>query len=93
MEAKGETNARTNIDMVAPLFRQPPIDHATLYTVLRLMQDISAVTVGPEPERMVITLDLDLYDRALKIQQSVVNKNWFLRPGELHVCFAAFQAL
>ena len=43
----------------------------------------------------MITLDLDLYKRALQIQQSVGNSNWvgLLLPGTLHVAFAALHAL
>jgi hypothetical protein len=38
-------------------------------------------------------LDLDLYSRALKIQQSITNKQWVLLPGGLHIAFAALHAL
>ncbi len=30
---------------------------------------------------------------AIKIQESVQNRNWILRPGELHYCFASLHAL
>ena len=56
------------------------------------MQGISAKVVGPQ-RRTIITLDLDLYSRSLKIQQSVGNKNWILRTGALHIAFAALHAL
>ena len=36
---------------------------------------------------------MDLYERALKIQQSVGNSNWVLLPGELHLVFCALHAL
>ena len=38
-------------------------------------------------------LDLDLYSRALKIQQTVGNTNWILRAGALHIVFAGLHAL
>jgi len=79
---------RTNSSPVAPLFKQSPTDYATLYTTLMLTQEISAVVVGPE-RRTVITLDL--YERALKIQQSTGNGNWFLRAGELHITMAPWR--
>ncbi|EDO39798.1 predicted protein [Nematostella vectensis] len=69
-----------------------PTDYATLYTALMMTQGISAVVVGPE-RRTIITLDLDLYSRALQIQQSVGNSNWVLRAGVLHIVFAALHAL
>ena len=77
---------------MAPLFRQAPTDYATLYTVLELTQNISAVVMGPD-RKTVITLDLDLYERAIKIQCTQENTNWVLRAGELHICFAALHAL
>ena len=83
---------RTNTAVVAPLFKSSPTDYGTLYTVLQLTQVISAQVVGPH-RRTLITLDLDLYARALKIQQSVGNTNWILRAGALHISFAALLAL
>ena len=81
-----------NSEVLAPLFKTPPTDFATLYTVLRLTQNISAVVVGPE-RRTIIELDLDLYQRAVQIQPSVKNKNWILKAGVLHICFAALHAM
>ena len=83
---------KTNSEPVAPLFRQPPTDYATLYTALMLTQEISAVVVGPS-RKTIITLGMDLFQRALKIMQNKGHKNWVLRPGELHLCFAALHAL
>ena len=60
--------------------------------MLSLAQGISAEVVG-ENQKTVITLDLDLYERALKIQTSTGNKNCFLIAGELHICFASLHAL
>ena len=48
--------------------------------------------MGPE-RKTVITLDLDLYSRALKIQQSCGNDNWILCAGSLHICFAYLHSL
>ena len=87
-----QNDKRTNSEVVAPLFKSSPTDYSTLYTILCLTQEISAVVVGPEC-RTVITLDMDLYERALKIQQSVGNSNWVLRPGELCLVFCALHAL
>ncbi len=84
--------AKTHSEVVTPLFRQAPTDYATLYTALSLTQNISAVVMGPE-RKTVITLDLALYERAIKIQSSTGNSHWVLRAGELHICFAALHAL
>ena len=41
----------------------------------------------------MIVLDLDLYNRAIKIRESEQNKNWILMMGTIHICFAALHAL
>ena len=87
-----ESTTRTNTEVIAPLFKTSPTDITTLYTVLMLTQGISSVLVGPE-RKTIITLDLDLYNRALQIQQTVGNTNWILRAGVLHIVFAALHAL
>ena len=87
-----QTPVKTNVEVVAPLFRTSPTDYSTLYTVLCMAQDISCVVVGPD-RRTVITLDLDLYQRALQLQESVKNRNWVLRAGLLHLTFAALHGL
>ena len=83
---------RTNTGVVAPLLKCPPTDLSTLYTALMRAQGISAVVVGPH-RRTIITLDLDLYYRAIQIQQSVKNSNWIIQAGYLHIMFAALHAL
>jgi hypothetical protein len=82
----------TNSEVISPLFRTSPTDYTTLHTVLMLTQGISAYVVGPE-RKTLITLDLDLYNRALQIQQTVGNTNWILRAGVLRIVFAALHAL
>jgi len=92
MQMKDVELSKTNSEVVAPLFRQAPTDYATLYTVLELTQNISDVVMGPD-RKTVITLDLDLYERTIKIQSTQENTNWGLRAGELHICFAVLHAL
>ena len=62
-----------------------------LFTALMQAQGISAHVMGPD-HKTVITLDLDLYERAVKLQSSTGNANWILRIGELHACFASLHA-
>ena len=57
-----------------------------------LIKGNSAVVVGPY-RKTVITLDLDLYNRALQIQQTVGNTYYILRADVLHIVFAALHAL
>ena len=91
-EQDQESRPRTQSSIVAPLLRRPPTDHQSLYTALCQAQGISAFVVGPE-HKTIITLDLDLYERALKLQSSTRNTNWILRVGELHACFASLHAI
>ena len=83
---------QTNSEVIAPLFKTSPTDYATLYTVLSLTQNISAIIVGSE-RCTLITLGLDLYNHAVQIQESVNNRNWILRAGILHIAFASLHAL
>ena len=83
---------QTNSEVIAPLFKTSPTDYATLFTVLSLTQGISALVMGPE-RKTIITLDLDLYSRALKVQQSCGNTNWVLCAGALHICFSYLHSL
>ena len=64
---------RTNSQAIAPLFRTSPTEYTTLYTVLNLTQEISSTVIGPN-SRTLITLDIDLYNRAIQIQESVAMK-------------------
>ena len=55
--------------------------------------NINAVVVGPN-RKTIITLDLDLYERAVKIRSSKkMNDNIVLWMGELHIVFAMLKAL
>ena len=92
LSCSSQSHGKTNTEVIAPLFKTSPTDYATLHTVLMLTQGISAFVVGPD-RKTLITLDLDLYNRALQIQQSVGNSNWILRAGILHIVFAALHAL
>ena len=72
--------------------KTPPTNYGTLYTGLMLAQGISAEIFGPG-RNTLITLDMDLYCRALKLQYSVRNTYWILRPGGLHIAFAELHVL
>ena len=51
--------------MTAPLVRSPSTNSQTLYTTLCLAQKINVSVVGIH-RRTVITLDSDVYERAVK---------------------------
>lgn len=83
---------QTKSEVIAPLLRKPPTCFGTLYTALMMSQGISADVVGPH-RKTIITLDLDLYYRAINIQESTNNRNWVLCAGTLHIIFAVQHAL
>ena len=83
----------TNHGAIAPLLRSSPTSPQALYTALCLAQKINACVMG-NGRTTVITLDLDLYERAVKIRATTGNKEyWVLRLGELHIMFALLKAL
>ena len=57
----------------------------TLFIVLQQAQHINTQVVGPD-RKTVITLDIDLYSRALKLQtlKQDMHKNVMLRISEFH---------
>ena len=59
--------SKTNHGVIGPLICSLPTSLQTLYTALCLAQKISVSVVGIH-RRTVITLDLDLYERAVKIR-------------------------
>ena len=77
-----------------PLVASPANEWQTLFTVLKHAQHISAEVVGPE-KKTIITLDMDLYMRALKLQMLSpdCNNKWILHIGEFHTVLCALRAL
>lgn len=64
-----------------------------LYTALKLTMDINAIIVG-EAKRTIVTLDLDLYERAVKLREAAkCHDKLILRMGDLHTIFAALKSL
>jgi len=85
---------KTNIALVPPLMRSPPTQYDTLYTGLMRARAIATHVMGPE-SLTVVTLDLQLYDMAMKLwmERDDIRKQFLFRPGELHVVFCALAAL
>ena len=57
---------KTNVETVSPILPRPPHDYGTLFTMLSIAQDISAVVVRPN-RKVLITLEMDLYVRAMHL--------------------------
>ena len=86
------TPSKSMTRIASPLFRYPPTNLETHYKALCLVQDISAVVTGSN-RKTIITLNMKLYEKAVKLQQANGIHNWFSRIGELHTCFASLHAL
>ena len=87
------TKARsiTNINAL-PLYLAPPPDFSNLYQALKSCQNISAA-VAPS-RKTIITLDLQLYAKALQLQgRNEITNNFVFRPGELHIVFSFQHAI
>ena len=88
-----EKVSKANRGVIGPLIRSLPTSPQTLYTDLCLAQKINVSVVGIH-RRTVITLDLDLYERTVKIRENTGHRNsWVLRMGELHIMFTLLRSL
>lgn len=86
----GETVPIWSVGIAAPLYRRSPTEWPVLLTILMQAQHINCVTVG-ENYRPIITLDGDLYDRAVKLP--AYKSKWCIRLGALHMTMAALKCL
>ena len=77
-----------------PFIPGPAKDYSAIYTALMLSQGISVHAVG-DGERTIVTMDLDLYERAYLLIHSRddLREKFVLRLGELHVIFAQLRAI
>lgn len=79
-----------NVGIAAPLYRRSPTEWPVLLTILKQAQQINTSCVG-EGHRPIITLDGDLYDRAVKLKD--YKTHWCIRLGALHTTMAALKCL
>ena len=86
---------KTNVAVVPPLIRHSPTSWPGLYTALMRAQNINvSVQVVGEGKPTVITLDLQLYEKAQKLMSKVnMTGKFVLRIGELHTVFSALKAI
>ena len=79
-----------NVGICAPLYRRSPTDWPVLLTILMQAQQINCMAVG-DGCRPVITLDGDLYHRAVRLKD--YKSQWCIRLGCLHIVIAALKCL
>ena len=73
----------TNINALL-LYPSPPTDFSNLYQALKICQNFS--TAAAPRRKTIITLDLQLYAKALQLQgRNEIANNFVFRPGELHI--------
>ena len=77
-----------------PLISAPAHEWQTLLTVLKQAQHITAEVVRPN-RKTVITLDMDLYMRAIKIPSlhPEYGGKWILRIGEFHTVLCVLRTI
>ena len=85
---------KTSVVTVPPLIRAPPTDINVLYTSFMNIQNIANNITGKDC-LTVITLDMQLYDMAMKLWCSVedVSNSFLFRPGELHILMWALACI
>ena len=77
-----------------PLIAAPAHEFHTMLVALKQAQGINAFVVGPD-RKTVITLDMDLYERAkqLEMVRSDCQGKWILRIGEMHTVLAGLRTV
>ncbi|MES9880361.1 MAG: hypothetical protein ABW185_05705, partial [Sedimenticola sp.] len=77
-----------------PLLTSPAHEYSTLLNVFRQTQQVSEQIVGPELP-VVLTMDMDLYQRALKLQvaKPELKDKFVLRIGELHTVLCMLRTI
>ena len=81
----------TNMN-VLPLYSAPLTDFSNIYQVLKIFQNISAPV--PQSRKAFITLDLQLYAKALQLQgRKEIAINFVFQPEQLPIVFAFQQAI
>jgi len=77
-----------------PLIAAAAHEWQTLVTVLKHIEQINCVVVGPN-RKTVITLDMALYERAkqLEMTRDDCKGKWLLRLGEMRTVMAALRAV
>lgn len=80
----------SNVAIVAPLYRRSPTEIPMLMDILKKAMKISVLAVG-EGKRAIITLDGDLYGRAVKLHN--YKSRYIIRLGSLHTVIAALKCL
>lgn len=85
-----EKSQVSNVAIVPPLLLKSPTNIYILLEILKRGENVSSLLVG-EGKRLIITLDGDLYARAVCIKD--YKKRWIIRLGSLHQIIALLKTL
>ena len=88
------TPTATSNLLMFPLIPGPASDYGAIYTALRLAQNVTTHVCGTS-SKTIICMDLDLYERALRLRNSnpEMKEKYIFRLGELHTVFAHLRAI
>lgn len=77
-----------------PIINAPAHDWSTLLTGLDQLTKLNSIVSGPD-RKVVVTLDMDLYKRTLKIEylDPKYKNKWILCPGAFHTVVCALRCL
>ena len=82
-------------DHILPIVNAPAYELKTLVTVLGTLYKLNLAVCPNDPCRILVTLDMDLYKRAVKLEhlQSQYSGKWMLCPGGFHIVLCALRCL
>ena len=85
-------NSTANI-LLFPLVPGPAESYSAIYTAFKLAQNVTTHVID-KSSKTIISLDLDLYERALRLRNSSPDflDKYVLSLGELHILFAHIRA-
>ena len=78
-----------------PIINSPVHEWTTLVTVLERLYELNRVVCPENPGKVLVTLDMDLYKRALKLEHldEQYSGKWMLCPGGFHVVLCSLRCL
>ena len=75
-----------------PLYPSSPTDWSTLYTALKIVQEINVEVTGEN--KTIVSLDLQLYSKCMQLRERKEIRDQFIfRLGELHIVFAMLKVI
>ena len=79
--------------LMFPLIPGPADSYSAIYTAFKLAQNVTTHVIGESSK--TISLDLDLYERTLRLRNSSPEllERFILRLGKLHILFAHIRAI